>query len=197
MRLPESLPKLSEPSFILAEPVWIQVVALTICFLGGLATLWGFAHMTFAHPAPFWVKSILLLLGTFFLWIPFRKSSWRRWVAFAVDRRGCYFRQMYSFWKKGRFHSVDRYFFVPWDRIGTSSIGCTTDQDGTSRTVILQIKMSDEEWEKEFTQEGTYPRWIEFLKSVPDKHGYREFALGNHCQNVEKTRIAIEQIRPL
>ncbi len=130
-----------------------------------------------------------------FLAIMLRKQFWERWVDFVAYKDGCYFRQQYALIKNFKIIHIDHFIFVPWENIGEVYVGEINDGDGRSKSVIVKIKVSEIEWEEKFSNEKYLPKWASFLKSKMDNLGYREFVLGNHMQNVEKTKTEILKYR--
>lgn len=192
MKLPDNFPKLEEPNFILSEPVWVQYLAVCGFLLFGIGSGFLLYHSLFIEKTPLWAICILIIIFPLFISVPFSNDMWKRWALFAADKKGCYFR---CNWKL--FGKKDFYIFIPWENIGESSIGYVSDNDSTSKSVILKIMVSDDIWGKKLTTESYNPKWADFLKTQKDENGYRKFPLGNHCRNVEKTREAIEKMRSL
>jgi hypothetical protein len=180
MKLPENLPELESPFYILDVPALIQWPLLAIMVCSPLPVfIWIYAKyvsggLAFYH----WFIAVIVLVMLSAL---FNRNLWRRWVAFAADRRGVYF---------ARDRSFDYPFtFVPWGEVGESSIGYTGLGYTTGqKTVILELSVSDELWNRII-----YPRSGSFQNS--SKIGVRLLGIGNSCRNVKRTQQNIERIR--
>ena len=179
MKLPIALPRLEEPYYILDNPALIQWSLLAIMVCSPLPIfIWVYARyvsggLAFYHV--FIAVIVLVMLSALF-----NRNLWRKWVAFAADRKGVYFAKNRGF--------DYTYTFVPWAEVGESSVGYaglgrTTGQ----KTVILELIVSDELWSR-ICPNGTY--------QIPKKEGgIRLLGIGNACRNVEETRQNIERIR--
>ena len=195
MKLPANFPNVKGPYFILALPVWLQHFFIGIILIFQLFTDFLLYHSIVVKPAPLWVIGILVCLSFGMLFILLQNRAWERWVSFVATHDGCYFRQNYSKFEKFKVQKIDRFIFVPWKDIGDVYIGERSDGDGVYKSVIMKIKVSKEEWERQFSQEEFLPKWVEFFKTKTDENGYREYLLGNQFQNLEKTKTEILKFR--
>lgn len=188
------MPKLEEPNFVLCSSDFALYLRNFVFLLGGLIFGYGIYYSYFIDKSPFWVVSLLSFLCLSFVAIALSPNSYKKDVSFTADKQGCYFRNIYYNYKGFTLKRVDYFKFVPWNKIG--KIYIDKDEDGT-KIVMLQLKVSDKEWEEDLSFESMNPKWAAFLKSKKDENGYRNYALGNHCRNVQKNLIAIEEIRKL
>jgi hypothetical protein len=178
LKLPETLPRLDEPNFILANPVWMQLgIVGGVLLLAPLAGLiWvGSLHLAgqaaSAHYAAAGVMALLLAGGV----LP---RNWRRWVVFAADSRGIFLPTY-----KGVFHHV------PWRDVGPARIDIAGIGSNRQRTVILQLKVDDDTWAALL---GGRRRRV---NAPADRQGFRPFGIGNAAQNVEDSLRRIEALR--
>lgn len=177
LKLPETLPRLDEPNFILANPEWMQigvVLSLLLVPLAGLIWL-GSEFLAgsagSAHAAAAGVMALLLAAGVY-------PRNWRRWVIFAADRRGVYLATC-----KGVFHHV------PWRDVGPARIDVAGIGSNRQRTVILLLKVDDDTWAALL---GGRKRRV---NAPPDARGFRPFGIGNAAQSVEDSLRQIEALR--
>jgi hypothetical protein len=191
MKLPDSFPNINEPYFILGEPLWVQRLAISLIIFFQALSLVLLRRTFLSNSAPLWVNFILVSIVVVFMAILLKKQIWERWVAFVANSKGCYFRQQYARIENFKIIHNDHFIFVPWEKVGEIYIGEINDGDGYSKSVILKIKVSVEDWESKFTNEEYLPSWATFLKKKADSNGYRDYALGSHAQNVEKTKASI------
>lgn len=193
MKYPPKMPKLEEPNFVYMTPIAVQYIVILSAFLAGSSAAWRSYNMYFIeHEPAVWKIFIVMICSMLFLVISVYPKMWQRWVYFAADKKGCYFRCNWTL-----LQNKDFYYFVPWSKIGTAYIGNILDSDGVSESVIIKIKNSDNEWQEKLTTETHIPNWASFIKAKKDEQGYREYQLGNHCRNVQKTLEEIEKIRVL
>ena len=178
LKLPKKLPPLSEPSFILANPEWMQLLVMIVfCLLAPLASLiWvGGAVLEgqagSGHYAAAGVMALLLAAGLY-------PRNWQRWVIFAADPKGVY---LASF--DGRFHHV------AWANVGASTIALAGVSSNRQRTVILRLKVDEETWAALL---GGRKRRV---NAPADAEGFRPFGIGNAARPVEETRAQIEALR--
>ena len=178
LKLPDQLPPLEEPHFILANPEWLQlgVVVLLLLFAPLASLIWvgalvlaGTAESV--HYAVLAVMTLLLIAG-------FHPRNRRRWVSFAADPRGIWLGTY-----QGRFHHV------PWSQVGPSSIGVAGIGSNRQHTVILPLKVDETIWAALL---GGRKRRV---NAPADEAGYRPFGIDNAARNVEETRRQIERIR--
>lgn len=176
MKLPESLPRLEEPSFVLASPRLLQVAVLALLIaVPPLLWAWTFdawraGRAGFGHYALAAVGGALLAAG---LW----RRNRRRWVVFAADRRGVYLRRM----------SGD-YLHVPWADVGPSTIGIAGRGSNRQRTVILSLRLDAETCERLLGRQKRATR-------TPDGQGFVPYGIGGALRGVEETRQRIEAVR--
>ena len=179
MKLPEKLPALEAPVFILSNPVAVQVAVLFIAILvPPAAWVWVFREIAvgraeFVHYALALVTAAIFLAGLY-------PPNWRRWVTFAADRKGVYLGIM-----KGD------YVHVPWAQVGPTEIGTAGRGSNRQRTVILLLRLPPEVLERLL---GKYQRRA---TRIGDSDGFVPYGIGNALRNVEATQREIERIREL
>lgn len=177
MKLPESLPRLEEPSFVLADPVAVQLAALiTLIALPPVVWLWAFeawrgGRAEFAHYALAALGAAMLAAG---LW----PRNWRRWVVFAADRRGVYLRRM-----------AGDYVHVPWADVGPSEVGVAGRGSNRQRTVILSLRLDSEAFER------LLGRRQKRASRSADAQGYLPYGIGGAWRAAERTQRRIEAVR--
>lgn len=179
LKLPPNLPALEQPHFILATPLWQQLIVLLVFLLavpllalGWVVWLMSSGQAGSTHYAQAGVMVLLLAGGL-------HRRNWRRWVVFAADRHGVY---LGSF--RGPFHHV------PWDRVGPSSIDIAGIGSNRQRTVILPLKVDETTWAALL---GGRRRRV---NAPADGAGFRPFGIGKAGQSVLETQRQIELLRP-
>lgn len=172
MKLPETLPQLEEPSFLLADPVAVQVAALVL-LIASPPLLWAWAvdawragRGEFGHLALAAIGVAMFAAG---LW----RRNWRRWVVFAADRRGVYLRRL-----------AGDYVHVPWADVGIAGRG-----SNRQRTVILPLRLDPEAFER------LLGRRQKRATRTADASGHVPYGVGNAWRDVEETRRRIEAVR--
>lgn len=183
MKLPKNMPKSEEPSFILAEKIWVQYFVILLLPLLALSV----GHIFYILPSDR-IFSKFLLTGVFILLfaILFSPKMWRRWVIFAADKNGVFFRIDWTV-----FQNKDFYMFVPWENVGESTIGIISIADNV-RGVELHLKMTDEEWDK---LAGKLPPSLSFLWQNKYENDCRKYPVMGCYYNPKKIREEIEKIR--
>lgn len=177
MRLPDSLPPLAEPSFVLANPPVVQYAVLALALLLPLA-VWGwlFALREAWSLDAGRIALALAMAGLFAAGA--RPRHWRAWVIFAADRKGIYLGT--------RRHD---FIHVPWRDVGASSIGVAGRGGNRQRTVILQIRVAPADWQR-LLGGGQRRAW-----STPDERGFLPFGIGSALRAPEATLAQIERVR--
>lgn len=178
MKLPESLPPLQEPSFVLANPVAVQVGVLLALLAGALAAIAWAVTVWVAGRADVWHGVVVVLAFACLSGVAYPRN-WRRWVVFAADARGVYL---------GRFQGD--FLHVPWGDVGPSEIGIAGRGSNRQRTVILQLRLDDA------ALEHLLGRYQMRASRIADREGFVPYGIGNAMQNAEATRARIEAIRP-
>lgn len=177
MRLPEKLPPLGEPSFVLANPVALHVttlVAILAAALGGLA--WSGFEIASGR-GDLW-RGVVFILALAGLSVTLHPRNWRRWVVFAADPSGVYLARF-----SGDFVQV------PWADVGPSEIGIAGRGSNRQRTVILPLRLDAETFERLLGKHQKRALRAE------DAEGYVPYGIGNAMRNVEDTQRQIELIR--
>ena len=177
MRLPEKLPPLGEPSFVLANPVALQVATLASILaaaLGGLA--WSGFEIVSGR-GDLW-RGAVFLLAMAGLSVTLHPRNWRRWVVFSADPSGVYL---------ARF-SGD-FVHVPWADVGPSEIGIAGRGSNRQRTVILPLRLDTASFERLLGKHQKH------AVRDGDDEGFVPYGIGSAMQNVEDTQRRIEAIR--
>lgn len=171
-----NLLQLEEPSYILTVN-WpcrylVNILLLT-CVLGGTPLL-IFAYINDRFDNGYWFFVVLIAFFTYVLLLP---RLWRPWIQFVADKNGFYL---------GRTNTSSPYF-VPWDRIGRTSIGITSgDNVRKGNTVFFQWKVNDDD--RRFFRKR-------FLKEIQDEAA--TYGIGGACRSPGSVRMEIEKIRTL
>lgn len=170
MKLPETLPRLEEPYYVLSPPALAQwLMAAMVVFAPPAWFVWLYTlYRSGSIEVPHYLVAVVLL-GTMLAGLS-SPNLFRRWVFFAADRKGIYIGNMR--WE---------YIFVPWSEVGESSVGTAS-----SKPVLLELKVSDEVWRRIVPP---HPLRVAGIS------GDKKFAVGNQMRNVEKVREDIERIR--
>ena len=180
LKLPQKLPRLDTPHFILATPEWLQLMVMLLMFLTlpGLLLAWVAIEILAARADGFHyavaVTMLIMLAGAA------HPRTWHRWVIFACDRHGIYL---------GTFRG--EFPHVPWSQVGPSEVGIAGLGSYRQRTVILPLRVDDTTWS---ALAGQRPRMLEV---AADAAGYRPYGIGNAWRDVTKTQQDIEAIRLL
>lgn len=177
MQLPQSLPRLEEPAFTLANPPLVQYAVLGLALVAPLAAwFWIFGEWQRGTADASHYAVGLLMAGVFAggAW----PENWRAWVVFAADRRGVYLGNIRR-----------RYLFVPWGDVGPSSIGVAGRGSNRQRTVILPLRLSGAQFE------ALLGRYQPKAQRRADEHGFVPYGIGNALRDVEDTRNRIEAVR--
>ncbi|MEQ1721626.1 MAG: hypothetical protein ABL930_00530 [Pseudobdellovibrio sp.] len=191
MKLPKNFPNIKKAHYTLATPQWLQFFIITIMIIFQLGCLYLLYHSVYVTPAPTWVVFLLICLIAGFFFISTRQQVWYRWVSLVVDEDGCYFRVQHSVLKKLKLSTIDQFIFVGWKNIGNIAIEDVDVGDGRNKSVVILIRVTDEEWENQFTTEAYLPKWAKSIKSKPDHEGFRQFILANQFQNLENVKTEI------
>ena len=177
MKLPEQLPPLDEPCFVLANPVVLQAGILLAILVAALAGA-GWAFFEFiAGRGDLW-RGAVILLSVAGLAAALYPRNWRRWVVFAADSRGVYL---------ARF--AGGYVHVSWADVGPTEIGVAGRGSNRQRTVILPLRLDAENFERLL---GKYQKRA--VRAVDDD-GFVPYGIGSAMQNVDETQRRIEAIR--
>lgn len=177
MKLPRSLPALTEPSFVLVRSQAVQVGFLLFCTLLPVAVAAWLVHVQLtsglsgSHYALGGVMALLLSL------VLVRRNR-EAWVVFAADPRGVYLATL----RGGFVH-------VGWADVGEASIGIAGIGSNRQRTVILQLRVGDPAWGH--LVGGRRRR----AYAKADDAGFRVFGIGNAGRDVEDTLRQIARVR--
>jgi hypothetical protein len=191
VKLPENFPEISKPYFIFGTPAWIQYFLIGIIILFQLVLLFLAYRSIFVLAEPIWVDILLTALAVGFFTILTRKQIWSRWVSLVVNADGCYFHVQYSTLIKFKITNIDKYNFLAWKNIGEITIENVDDSTGRSKSLVILIKVTQEDWENQFSVEQYLPKWANFFKSKANSEGYQQYILSNEGQNLEKVKIEI------
>jgi hypothetical protein len=174
MQLPKEIQRLEEPKFISVTPAVVQYGFLFAGLLGatGVHTWIGYSLLTGDG-----ITDIQIGLGAIMLlwYAALSPRIWRRWVQFACDHNGVYFRKRNY-----------QYFFKPWSDVGGFYKGVVNNGDGSSKDVIVKVKLSPEEYRDLFG--------IDPFRKVDDK-GYSHFGICNGFMILDEVFESVERVR--
>jgi hypothetical protein len=177
MKLPNTLPSLEAPSFVLANPVAVQVGVLLAILAGALAAVAWAGSVWIGGLAGVWHAVVVLISLVALTGVAYPRN-WRRWVVFAADARGVYL---------GRFQGD--FLHVPWCDVGPAEIGIAGRGSNRQRTVILPLRLDDAALERLL---GKHQKRA---TRIADDEGFVPYGIGNAMQNVDATLAQIEAVR--
>jgi hypothetical protein len=176
MQLPKELQRLEEPKFISVTPAVVQYGFVITGLLGatGVHAWIGYSILTGDG-----ITGVQIGLGTIMLlwYAALSPRIWRRWAQFACDRNGVYFR-------KRNYH----YLFKPWRDVGGLYKGVVDNGDGSSKCVIIKVRLSPGEYRDLFG--------IDLFQMVDDE-GYSHFGIGNVFMILDDVLESVERVRML
>jgi hypothetical protein len=177
MKLPKTLPPLEEPSFVLANPVAVQVGVLLAILAGAFAAIAWVGTVWLAGGAGVW-HSVVVVISLAGLSAVAYPRNWHRWVIFAADARGVYL---------ARFQGD--YLHVPWGDVGPGEIGVAGRGSNRQRTVILPLRLD------EAALEHLLGKHQKRATRIADPAGFVPYGIGNAMQDVDATLAQIEAVR--
>jgi hypothetical protein len=177
MKTLKTLSNLADPKYVLLPSKTLRYAVLAAALAASaLSLVWVYAVVRAENATT--VHYLLLVIMFLVLTAALSPRTWRVSRSFAADPKGVYFRTVSG-----------QYLLVPWSSVGQSSLGSATFRVGIHRTVLLSVRVTDEEW-------GALVGWRPSpLKMAPDSGGYRKIGIGAQGSPPDIIQKRIEEIR--